>query len=123
MTTTDTNRHVETVDRYKKIKQQINRLDIAMSMHDDDRHRLRVANDWVREATADLDAATAELDALRDRVAAMTDHVESLTSALKAAHVAHCDAVTETERGYSLIEQIASEVRSAATNLMPAPTY
>ncbi len=123
MTDTSALRHAATLEHYKHIKQQVNRLDIAMAMHEDDRARLRVAYDWVREATADVDAATAELDALRDRVATMADHVETLTSALRAAHVAHCDAVTEMERGYTLIEQIATELRSSATNLTPAPTY
>jgi hypothetical protein len=94
-----------------------------MSMHQDDTTRLQVAGEWVREATADLTAATAELDALRDRLAAMIDHVESLTAGLKAAHVSHCDAVTETERGYALIETIASELRTAATNMTPVPTF
>jgi hypothetical protein len=123
MTNTTALRHAETVERFKQVKQQMDRLEIAMAMHEDDRARLRVASEWVREATADLDAATAELDALRDRLATMTDHVESLTAGLKAAHVSHCDAVTEAERGYLLLEQIASELRTAATNMTPVPTF
>ncbi len=123
MTSTTALRHAATIEHYKHVKQQMTRLDIAMAMHEDDRARLRVASEWVREATADLDAATAELDALRDRLATMTDHVESLTAGLKAAHVSHCDAVTEAERGYLLIEQIASELRTAATNMTPVPTF
>jgi hypothetical protein len=123
MTDTTALHHAATVEHYKHVKQQMDRLEIAMRMHDDDTTRLQVASEWVREATADLQDATAELDALRDRLAAMTNHVESLTAALKAANLCYRDAVTETERGYWLIEQAATNLRTAVTNLTPVPTF